>query len=144
MPCLPSTAPHLSPGRPSLTNLQAQAGETVVLSVNEAQAALRRAHGADGVPDNLALVLGCGGCPRWAACPCGRLRWHVLGTAPFLQTESGLALTVSCVLRSAPRSELAEDDLNFLEPRGQGPGGEQYVMHIPRVLTLARLHHWPR
>lgn len=37
------------------------------------------------------------------------------------------------------RSELSEDVLGILESRGQGPGGEQFVMHIPRVLDIARL-----
>ncbi|PSC73409.1 DNA-directed RNA polymerase III subunit RPC3 [Micractinium conductrix] len=35
--------------------------------------------------------------------------------------------------------ELSEDELKFLDPRGSGPGGEQYVMHLPLVLNMARL-----
>ncbi len=36
-------------------------------------------------------------------------------------------------------SELSEDVMCFLESRGQGPGGEQFVLHIPRILDVARL-----
>ncbi|KAL4446224.1 hypothetical protein ABPG77_003031 [Micractinium sp. CCAP 211/92] len=36
-------------------------------------------------------------------------------------------------------AELSEDVMCFLESRGQGPGGEQFVLHIPRILDVARL-----
>ncbi|KAL4423849.1 hypothetical protein ABPG75_001150 [Micractinium tetrahymenae] len=65
--------------------------ETVVLSVNDASGALRRAE--KEVPDNIDAVLG----------------------------------------------ELSEDVFGLLESRGQGPGGEQFVMNFPRILNLARL-----
>lgn len=42
---------------------------------------------------------------------------------------------LACVL-----SDLADDDMHFLESRGSGPGGEQYVLSISRVLRFARLY----
>lgn len=34
---------------------------------------------------------------------------------------------------------MAEDDFGFLEHRGAGPGGEQFVVVIAKVLQMARL-----
>lgn len=42
----------------------------------------------------------------------------------------------SLLPRSSPlahSSELAEDVLQFMEPHGHGPGGEQFVMNIPQA-----------
>lgn len=84
------------------------------------------------------------------------VRGLLLANARFEQTahtEETVVLSVSDAsgaLRRAQDSdvpdnigvvlaELSEDVLGFLESRGQGPGGEQFVLHIPRILDVARL-----
>lgn len=118
--------------------MQAKTPETVVLSVGEISGALRRVYGKQGVPADLDQLLRHVSLLSLAH---DRSAYTLQGCQPQFHDFRTTCFSLHASPPVCPiRRELVHDGLGFLEARGSGPQGEQYLLNITSLLKLTRFH----